>query len=82
MMESSKNAKKSVLDKMNIIIVLLGIVGIFSLNGLRIAMIIYLAINYSVNASKVFHSTIYDLIFWIYILVVIGILKRFGGTST
>jgi len=59
-----------------IIFITLGAIGAILLNGFRIAAIIYLAINYSVNASEIFHSSIYDVVYWIYVVTMIGLLKR------
>ncbi len=59
-----------------LILIALGAIGAILLNGARIAMIIYLAINYSVNASELFHSSIYDVIYWIYVVFMIWLLKR------
>ncbi len=66
--------------RMNVMkaIVVVGAFGAFILNGLRIAAIIYLAVNYSINASEVFHSTGYDIVYWIYVSIVIWILYRIG----
>ncbi len=55
---------------------IMGAIGTFILNGFRIATIIILAIKYSLNASEIFHSLIYDFIYWIYIIIMVYTLRK------